>query len=156
MKGKSVVIDLLNSLLADELEAVDQYMVHAEMFDNWGYAKLATRTEKRAITEMKHAERHIGRILFLEGTPKMTRPMKLHIGAEVKAMLENDLAAETQAVQRYNEAIHNAGEAGDYGTQNILKEILGDEEEHLDWLEAQLDQIKQIGLSTYLIEQTGE
>ena len=155
MKGNSSVIASLNDLLADELTAIDQYMVHSEMFDNWGYAKLADKTEKRAITEMKHAEKHISRILFLEGKPVLTQPMTLHIGAEVKTMLENDLASETGAIQKYNLMIKSVGEGGDYGTQDILKEILRDEEEHLDWLEAQLDQIKHMGLPTYLVEQTG-
>jgi bacterioferritin len=156
MKGNSVVIETLNSLLADELTAVSQYMVHAEMFDNWGYKKLADKTEKRAITEMKHAEKHISRILFLEGIPLMTKPMTLNIGAEVKAMLVNDLAAEEEAVKSYNKAIKLIGDANDFGTQDIVKNILKDEEEHLDWIEAQLDQIKQMGLSTYLVEQTGD
>lgn len=156
MKGNKVVIESLNNLLADELIAVDQYMVHAEMFDNWGYKKLAEKTEKRAITEMKHAEKHISRILFLEGLPMMARPMELKIGSEVKLMLENDKVAEEGAVAKYNEMIKKVGDAGDYGTQDILKSILKDEEEHLDRIEMQLDQIKQIGLSTYLIEQTGE
>lgn len=155
MKGKKEVIDSLNSLLADELTAIDQYMVHAEMFDNWGYAKLAKTTEERSITEMKHAEIHIGRILFLEGIPAMSRPMSLHIGADVEAMLKNDLASEAGAIKSYNAFIKAAGDAGDYGTQDILKEILRQEEEHLDWLEAQLDQIKQMGLAVYLTEQTG-
>lgn len=156
MKGNPVVLESLNALLADELIAVDQYMVHAEMFDNWGYAKLAGATEKRAITEMKHAEKHISRILFLEGKPKMSRPMQLNIGVEVQVMLENDLASETGAVKKYNEMIKTVGDAGDYGTQDMLKEILKDEEGHLDWLEAQLDQIKSMGLAIYLTEQTGE
>ena len=154
MKGNPVVLESLNALLADELIAVDQYMVHAEMFDNWGYAKLAGATEKRAITEMKHAEKHISRILFLEGKPKMNRPMQLNIGVEVQAMLENDLASETGAVKKYNEMIKTVGEAGDFGTQDMLKEILKDEEGHLDWLEAQLDQIKSMGMAIYLTEQT--
>jgi bacterioferritin len=153
MKGKSVVIETLNDLLADELTAIDQYMVHAEMFDNWGYAKLAVTTEKRAVTEMKHAEKHISRILFLEGKPLMSHPLNLNIGSEVKAMLENDKAAETGAVVKYNLAIKTIGDAGDFGTQDILKGILADEEAHLDWLEAQLDQISQMGLATYLTEQ---
>lgn len=156
MKGNPTVIDLLNSMLADELIAIDQYMVHAEMFDNWGYAKLAKATEQRAITEMKHAETHISRILFLEGQPLMKRPLQLSIGSEVKGMLENDYAAETGAVKNYNAAIKAVGDAGDFGTQDILKGILRQEEEHLDWLEAQLDQIKQMGLATYLTEQTGD
>jgi bacterioferritin len=156
MKGNGKVIEALNALLADELIAVDQYMVHAEMFDNWGYAKLAEKTEKRAIAEMKHAEKHIARILFLEGVPVMSRPVQLHIGPEVKSMLENDLAAENGAIKLYNEKIKVCGDAGDYGTQDILKGILHDEEEHLDWIEAQLDQIKQMGLPAYLTEKTGD
>jgi bacterioferritin len=154
MKGIVIVIDSLNNLLADELTAIDQYMVHAEMFDNWGYVKLATATEKRAITEMKHAEIHISRIIFLEGMPVMNHPLTLHIGSEVKAMLENDLASETEAVKKYNQMIKVVGDAGDFGTQDILKGILKQEEEHLDWLEAQLDEIKQMGLANYLSEQT--
>jgi bacterioferritin len=153
MKGKSAVIETLNALLADELVAIDQYMVHSEMFDNWGYARLAVVTEKRAVTEMKHAEKHISRVLFLEGRPLMNHPLTLNIGSEVKAMLENDKAAEVGAVEKYNLAIKAVGDAGDYGTQDILKGILADEEAHLDWLEAQLDQIAQMGLATYLTEQ---
>ena len=154
MKGKSVVIETLNSLLSDELIAIDQYMVHAEMFANWGYGKLAEVTEKRAITEMKHAEKHISRIIFLEGKPMMNHPLHLNIGAEVKMMLENDLAAEVGAVEKYNACIKAVTEAGDFGTEEILRRILTDEEEHLDWLENQLDQIKQMGLGIYLTEQT--
>jgi bacterioferritin len=124
------------------------------MFDNWGYAKLAGATEKRAITEMKHAEKHISRILFLEGKPVMNLPMQLNIGSEVKLMLENDLCSENGAVKKYNTMIKTVGDAGDFGTQDMLKEILKDEEGHLDWLEAQLDQIKTMGLAIYLTEQT--
>lgn len=153
MKGKSAVIEILNSLLSDELIAIDQYMVHAEMFDNWGYVKLAGITEKRAVTEMKHAEKHIARILFLEGKPMMNHPLHLNIGAEVKSMLENDLAAEVAAVEKYNQCIQSVAEAGDFGTQELLKTILADEEAHLDWLETQLDQIKHMSLATYLTEQ---
>jgi bacterioferritin len=156
MKGNSIVIDSLNNLLTDELTAIDQYMVHAEMFDSWGYKKLAGVTEKRAITEMKHAEKHISRILFLEGKPVMNHPMMLNIGSEVKNMLENDLAAETEAVKKYNQMIKTVGDGGDFGTQDLLKGILKDEEEHLDWIEAQLDQIKHMGLPTFLVEQTSD
>jgi bacterioferritin len=155
MKGKAAVIEVLNSMLADELTAVSQYMVHAEMFANWGYAKLADKTEKRAITEMKHAEKHIARILFLEGKPVMNKPLVLSIGSEAQTMLDNDLAAETGAVKGYNQSIKTVGDAGDFGTQEMLKAILKDEEEHLDWLEAQLDEIKQIGIAMYLTEQMG-
>jgi len=156
MKGNSSVIEILNHLLADELSAINQYMVHAEMFDNWGYAKLAVKTEKRAITEMKHAESHISRILFLEGRPIVTEAVRVNIGAEVQPMLERDNIAEQEAVSAYNEAIQRVGELRDFGTQDLLKAILKDEESHLDWIEAQLDQIQHIGLSTYLVEQTGD
>lgn len=154
MKGKSIVIETLNSLLSDELIAIDQYMVHSEMFANWGYSKLAEVTEKRAVTEMKHAEKHISRIIFLEGKPMMNHPLHINIGVEVKAMLENDLAAEVGAVEKYNTCIKAVADAGDHGTEDILRGILADEEGHLDWLENQLDQIKQMGLGTYLTEQT--
>ena len=156
MKGNPTVIEILNRLLADELSAINQYMVHAEMYDSWGYAKLAEKTEKRAITEMKHAESHISRILFLEGRPIVTDPVKVRIGEEVQPMLENDFAAEQEAIAAYNDAIQRVAELRDSGTQDLLKSILKDEESHIDWIEAQLDQIKHIGLSTYLVEQTGD
>jgi bacterioferritin len=155
MKGNPTVIATLNKLLADELSAINQYMVHAEMFESWGYAKLAAVTEKRAIVEMKHAEKHISRILFLEGRPLVTEPMVVKIGEEVPVMLENDRVSEEGAIAAYNAAIRQAGELGDYGTQDFLKAVLKDEEDHIDWLEAQLDQIKQMGLPTYLTEQLG-
>jgi len=153
MKGNPQIIDKLNYLLADELTAINQYMVHSEMCHDWGYTKLHESIEKRAIQEMKHAETHIGRILFLEGTPTVSNLNKIHIGGDVKAQLENDLQSELGAQKAYNEGIRLAVELGDNKTRDILEGILGEEEDHIDWLEAQLDQINQMGIQNYLVEQ---
>lgn len=153
MKGNPKVIETLNVLLADELTAINQYMVHSEMCDDWGYERLHKAIEGRAIEEMKHAEKLIGRILFLEGTPVVSNLNKIHIGAEVQAQIQNDVEAETVAIRAYNDGIRVAVEVGDNGTRDLLEEILGDEETHLDWLEAQLAQIEQIGIQNYLVEQ---
>ncbi len=153
MKGNPKIIERLNALLSDELTATNQYIVHSEMCANWGFDKLHGLVEKRAIEEMKHAEKLIARILFLEGLPIVSNLNKIHIGAEVAAQLENDLGAELGAVQAYNDGIRQAVEAGDNGTRELLESILSDEEEHVDWLEAQLDQIKQMGIQNYLVEQ---
>jgi bacterioferritin len=153
MKGNESIIAKLNFLLADELTAISQYMVHAEMCANWGYKQLAEAIEKRAIDEMKHAEKHIGRILFLEGLPIVSELNKMHIGADVEAQHKNDWNAENGAIKAYNEGIKLAVEVGDNGTRDLLEEILEDEEEHIDWIEAQLDQIKQMGIQVYLAEQ---
>jgi len=153
MKGNPKVIEQLNSLLADELSAINQYMVHSEMCADWGYERLHEAIEKRAIDEMKHAEKLIARIIFLEGTPTVNKLNEIHIGAEVETQLKNDLSAENSAVKSYNESIHLAVELGDNGTRDLLESILEDEETHLDWLEAQLDQIKQMGIQNYLVEQ---
>jgi bacterioferritin len=153
MKGNAELITTLNSLLADELTAINAYMVHSEMCASWGYDRLHEAIEKRAVEEMKHAEKLIGRILFLEGTPNVSRLNDLHIGPTVEAQLANDHIAEAGAVKAYNDAIRQAAELGDNGTQELLKSILKDEEAHIDWIEAQLDQIKQIGIQTYLAVQ---
>jgi bacterioferritin len=153
MKGNELVVESLNNLLSDELTAINQYMVHSEMCANWGYKKLHEAAEKRAIEEMRHAEKLIGRLLFLEGTPIVSNLKKIHIGAEVEAQHKSDVVAETDAVTAYNEAIQRSVEEKDNGTRELLESILKDEEEHLDWLEAQLDQIKQIGIQNYLVEQ---
>ena len=154
MKGNEKVIEKLNMLLADELTAINQYMVHSEMCANWGYEHLHEAIEKRAIDEMKHAERLIGRILFLDGRPVVNVLNPLNIGAEVEAQLANDWTAEAGAVKAYNEGIRLAVEVGDNGTRELLESILKDEEVHIDWLEAQLEQIKQMGIQNYLVEQT--
>ncbi len=153
MKGNDKIIDKLNFLLADELTAVSQYMVHAEMCADWGYETLADKIEKRAIEEMKHAEKHIGRILFLEGRPIVSKLNEMHIGAEVPAMMTNDHNAEKGAIAAYNDAIKLASDMGDNGTREILEDILEDEEAHIDWIESQIDQIDQMGLQNYLTKQ---
>jgi bacterioferritin len=153
MKGNKKVIDHLNARLAEELTAINQYMVHSEMCDNWGYERLHKMIEKRAIDEMKHAEKLIARILFLDGRPIVSELNKVHIGAEVPKMHENDRIAEDTAIKGYNESIRVAVEAGDNGSRELLEAILKDEEDHIDVLEAQLDQIKQMGIQNYLVEQ---
>jgi bacterioferritin len=153
MKGNPQIIACLNDLLADELTAINQYMVHSEMCANWQFNELHEAAEKRAIQEMKHAEMHIGRILFLEGLPIVSNLKALHIGATVEIQLKNDLASEVGAVKSYNDGIKLAVELGDNGTREMLDSILKDEEDHLDWLEAQLDQIAQMGIQIYLSEQ---
>jgi bacterioferritin len=155
MKGDTRLIATLNSLLADELTAINQYMVHSEMCDNWGYAKLHKVIEKRAIDEMKHAEKLIGRILFLEGTPVVSDLKKIFIGAEVPQMFNNDHSAEMGAIEAYNAAIVLAGEVKDYATRDILQDILKDEDAHMDGIEAVQDEIKQIGLPVFLSSQLG-
>ncbi len=155
MKGHEKIIERLNALLADELTAINQYMVHSEMCANWGYGRLHEAIEKRAIQEMGHAEKLIGRIIFLEGRPIVSQLNPLHIGADVAAQLNSDWAAEAGAVKSYNEDIQLAVELHDNGTRELLDGILKDEEAHIDWLEVQLDQIKQMGLQTYLLGQVG-
>jgi bacterioferritin len=156
MKGNEKVIQRLDPLLAEELTAINQYMVHSEMCANWGYDRLHEKVEKRAIQEMKHAEKLIGRIIFLEGTPTVSRLNPIHIGADVSKQLEADLAAEMGAIRSYNEAIHLADELGDAVSRTLLEGILKEEDEHVDWLEEQLDQVTQMGLPVYLSTQTEE
>jgi bacterioferritin len=153
MKGNPQIIDILNQLLADELTAINQYMVHSEMCADWGYERLHEAIEKRAIEEMGHAEKLIGRIIFLEGTPIVSELNKISIGPEVEQQIKNDAGAETEAVKMYNQGIRLAVDMDDNGTRELLESILTDEEEHLDWLEAQLDQIEQMGIQNYLVEQ---
>jgi bacterioferritin len=153
MKGEKKVIDALNGLLADELTAINQYMVHSEMCDNWEYERLHKMIEKRAIDEMKHAEKLIGRILFLEGQPIVSKLKAIHIGADVAKQLESDRSAEADAVKAYNAAIALCSEVGDNGTRELLEDILEDEEDHIDLIEGQQDQIGQMGIQNYLAEQ---
>ncbi len=153
MKGNEKIIVVLNDLLADELTAINQYMVHSEMCANWRFDKLHEVAEARAITEMKHAERLIGRILFLEGVPAVSHLKDIHIGAQIETQHRNDLMAEQGAVKAYNEGIRVAVEVGDNGSRELLEATLKDEEEHLDWLEAQMEQIGQMGMQNYLVEQ---
>ncbi len=156
MKGNDKIISMLNEMLSDELTAVNQYMVHSEMCDNWGYERLHKAMEKRAIDEMKHAEKLIARILFLEGTPDVSTYGKIAIGPDVQMQMTNDLKAESGAVVAYNKSVKMAQDAGDNGTRELLESILKDEEAHLDWLEAQNDQIAQMGIQNYLAEHIKE
>lgn len=153
MKGNDQVIATLNTLLAEELTAINQYMVHSELCAAWGYDRLHEAIEKRAITEMKHAERLIGRIIFLEGKPVVSRLDAISIGDDVETQHRNDLTAEVGAVKIYNDAIALAASVGDNGTREMTVSILKDEEDHADWIEAQLDQIGQIGIQGYLAQQ---
>lgn len=155
MKGNAQLIETLNSLLADELSAINQYMVHSEMCSDWGYEKLHKRFEKRAIDEMKHAEKLIGRILFLEGTPIVSELKPIHIGSDVVSQLENDHASEIDAIAAYNAAIKLAGEVGDFATREILESILNDEDEHIDKIEELQDQISHMSLPIFLTTQVG-
>ncbi|HOB53429.1 MAG TPA: bacterioferritin [Acidobacteriota bacterium] len=153
MKGNDKIIAKLNDLLADELTAINQYMVHSEMCDNWGYARLHEVTEKRAIDEMKHAEKLIARILYLEGLPIVSELKSIHIGANVEKQLDNDWEAEAGAVKSYNDGIKLCVQFADNGTRELLEAILKDEEAHIDLLEAQKDQVAQMGIKNYLAEQ---
>jgi bacterioferritin len=153
MKGDPKILKTLNMLLADELTAINQYMVHSEMCDNWGYGRLHEKIEKRAIDEMKHAEKLIARILFLEGTPIVSKLNDITIGADVEKQLKNDQLSEESAIKAYNAAIKESVELHDNGTRELLESILKDEEDHIDWLEAQIDQINQMGIQNYLADQ---
>ena len=154
MKGNERVVQKLDELLSDELTAIMQYVVHAEMCANWGYDRLHQAVEKRARQEMHHAEELIARIIFLEGTPTVSRLNQVHVGADVPQQLQSDLEAEVQTNRMYNEAIHLADEAKDAATRGLLESILNEEDGHVDWLEEQLDQITQLGVPLYLTTQT--
>lgn len=150
MKGSKKVIDALNMALTNEMTAINQYIVHAEMAANWGYEKLHEFSEGLAVQEMKHAEKLVGRILFLEGTPIISKYNPINIGTDVPSDLKNDLATETEAVKMYNEIAQICVTEKDYGTKEIVDDILREEEAHVDGLEARLDQIKQMGLGNFL------
>ncbi len=155
MKGKAEVLEVLSKMLKEELGALNQYMLHAEMCENWGYKRLASLTKKNSLGEMKHAEKLMERILYLEGMPNLNEVPKLNIGKDVKQQLENDLALELSAVAAYNEAIATARKAGDNGSAELLQGILQDEEAHVDSLETELGLLEQLGLQNYLAEQIG-
>lgn len=156
MKGKPAVLEALSQMLKEELGAISQYFLHAEMCENWGYERLSELIKKQSIGEMKHAEILIERILFLEGVPNMGDLPKLNIGKDVKQQIQNDLDLELSAVTEYNLAVAACQKAGDNATADLLKDILKDEEEHVDFLETQLGLIKDLGLENYLVEQMGE
>jgi len=154
MKGNDKLIDVLNQLLADELTAISQYMVHSEMCDNWGYDKLHKAIESQAMDEMHHAEWLIQRIIFLEGTPVVTKLNPMQIGQSVLEMVTNDEGAELGAVRAYNAGIRLAHEVDDQASVDLLTKILKMEEGHVDWAERQRAQIEQMGLENYLTNQT--
>ena len=150
------IIDTLNDVLCAELTAINQYFLHAEMCADWGYERLYKYVRKESIDEMKHAEKIIERILFLNGVPNVQKMGKVRIGETVLEQLESDLALEHAAIPRLNAGIALCAELGDNGTRHLLEEILESEEEHVDWLEAQLDQISQVGIQNYLSQQVKE
>jgi bacterioferritin len=153
MKGDPSVIEVLNEVLTAELTAINQYFVHGEMCENWGYHRLHDRIRKHSIGEMKHAEEVIERILFLEGVPNVQRLGKITIGETPAEQLRVDLALEMDALPRLNKGIETCRTAGDNTSRMLLEEILEDEEEHVDWLEAQLELIEQVGIQNYLAQQ---
>jgi len=153
MKGDTKLIGTLNSLLADELTAISQYMVHAEMCENWGYGRLHEHLRKRAVDEMKHAEKLIGRILFLEGKPVVSRLGAMSIGGDVPKQLAGDHELEMGAVKAYNAAIAQAASAKDNATKAMLESILADEDRHIDEIEERQDQLAQMGVPTFLSTQ---
>jgi bacterioferritin len=153
MKGSAKVIEVLNSLLADELTAVSQYMVHAEICDNWGYTKLHDVIQKRAVEEMKHAEKLIARIIFLEGLPVVSLLRPMHIAGEVPGMFASDHGLESGAIVSYNAGILVCGDAKDFATREILEHILNDEDRHIDGIEAVQDEIIQMGVQIFLSTQ---
>ena len=154
MKGNEKLITVLNSLLADELTAINQYMVHSEMCENWGYQKLHVGIRKQAMDEMHHAEWLIERIIFLDSVPTVSILHAMKIGKTVPEMINNDKDDELDAINAYNDAIKLAREVGDHGTADLLTKILIMEEGHVDWAEIQRAQVEQMGLENYLINQT--
>jgi len=156
MKGNKELIDELNGRLAEELAAINQYFVHSELCESYGYDVLQAAIKARSITEMKHAEILIERILFLGAMPIVTKLGPVSIGKKVEEIHQKDRVAEEVAIKKYNATIQLALEVGDNGTRTLLEEILKDEENHLDWLEVQQDQIEQIGIQGYLAEQIDE
>lgn len=156
MKGHPEVLAYLQEVLTAELTAINQYFLHAEMCNNWGYMRLYKHTRKESIEEMQHAEIVLERLLFLDATPNVGDLFKLRIGKDVKQQLSNDLALELEAIPRLNKAIAKAVEVGDNGSRELFEKILTDEEEHVDYLEAQLHMIEEIGLDNYLSQQMHE
>ena len=153
MKGTEEVLNLLNNLLTNELTAINQYFVHAKMCQNWGFERLAAKIRDESIDEMKHADEVITRILFLEGIPNLQRLHKLHVGETVKEQFESDLQLEYAAIAFLNQGIEASRKAGDNATESMMTKILVSEEEHTDWLESQLELIRQVGEQNYLSQQ---
>jgi bacterioferritin len=155
MRGSPKVLEELNKALREELTAINQYFLHAEMCENWGYEKLSEYIKRQSIGEMKHAESLMERILFLDGTPNM-KPLELTVGKNVREMLQSDLDLEISAVKEYNQAIQVAVAEKDNGSRDLFVQLLKDEEDHVDWLEAQIHMIQEIGYERYLTMQMGE
>lgn len=153
MKGSSKIIDLLNHALTKELTAINQYFIHSKMCENWGYLALAKKYYEESLGEMKHADELIKRILFLEGTPNMTRYDKIKVGDTVKKQLESDLQIELEAIEMLRPGIKLCLEEMDHGSRELLERILVEEEEHVDWIEGQLHVIKEAGYDNYLAQQ---
>jgi len=153
MKGNEQILSLLNDLLTNELTAINQYFVHAKMCQNWGYERLASKLREESIDEMKHADMVISRILFLEGVPNLQKLNKLRVGETVKEQLESDLQLEYTAINFLNQGVAAARTAGDNASEDLFTRILVSEEEHTDWIETQLELIRQVGEQNYLAQQ---
>lgn len=156
MKGDAKVLEFLQECLTAELTAINQYFLHAEMQENWGYERLAKITRKESIEEMQHAEKFLHRMLYLDGSPNMSQLFSLRIGQNVREQMENDLALEYDAVPRLNRAVNAAVAAGDNGSRDLFEAVLKDEEHHVDYLEAQLHMIREMGYENYLAQQIKE
>ena len=156
MKGNEKVIEVLNQVLRKELTGINEYFIHAKMTQNWGYQRLYKKIWDESIEEMKHADKVIERILFLEGTPNITAYDKIMIGGNVKQQLENDLALEIAALAVLRNGIRTCVEAQDDASRELLEHIITDEEDHVDWIEAQLHQIDEVGYQNYLAQQIQE
>jgi bacterioferritin len=156
MQGSPKVVAALNEALKEELTAINQYFLHGEMCENWHYSKLADHIKKESIDEMRHAEALIERILFLDGIPIMTEAMQLTIGSNVQAQLESDLKLEINAVAMYNRFVQLARDEADNASRELFERLLRDEEAHVDWLEAQIHQIRELGYERYLSQQIRE
>jgi bacterioferritin len=156
MKGDSRIIDLLNDVLTGELTAVNQYFLHAKMLLNWGYEHLGKKIREESIDEMKHSDRLIERILFLDGLPNLQKLNKLTIGTNVIEILKNDLAYELGTIPKLNQGMATCRDVGDNGSEDLLRHILVESEEHVDWLESQLELVKQMGDAHYLAQQIRE
>ena len=156
MKGDAKIIEILNDVLTSELTAINQYFVHGEMCENWGYDRLHKIIRKHSIGEMKHAEELIERVLFLEGIPNVQRLGKITIGENVQEVFKSDYALELEALPRLQEGIETCRKHGDNNSRHLLEEILEEEEEHVDWLEAQMSLIEQVGIQNYLAQQIKE
>lgn len=153
MKSTEEVLKLLNELLTNELTAINQYFIHAKMCENWGYERLGAKLREESIDEMRHADQVISRILFLEGVPNLQRYHKLQVGETVKEQLESDLKLEYSAIAFLNQGIEAARRTHDNATEDMMTRILVSEEQHTDWIETQLELIRQVGDQNYLAQQ---